>query len=512
MNEHQSAPPSSSAIPSVLPQWLLSPAHLLILLHLAVTVLLAYGLSLGLDETFTLNTTGGSLRYAINQAIHFELQAPLYFALLSVLRVVSKSLFWGRLLSVVSIAATIKIAEMLGRRLYPRIRSEWIVLILAFHPYLIWAATEMRVYAFAIFLSSLLLLVFHDAYLAEEPSRKMQLAYAAVALVGLYTHYYLGFILVANGIALLVVRRGRWVGTYLLSMAGVGLCFAPLLLLVPGQVSEHTRTVSDLVGLTRAAEIVSWSVKGFLIPAEATPFEIVRRWLIRACYLAVMFILIKKRRELTNPSVIFVFCVFAAVAVTYVPVIHITGAAMGQTRHFFALFLPAMFLLLSLLTLFGKRPRVAAVALAVIVVFCLASLFFTYRSLAKYGHWKEVTAYVMKHEVPGQPIVVFHAGNAMTFGYYYRGPNTLIPLPRDNRFDTFDLHDYVLRDEGEIREVLVRKGGDPDALWLVTDGVCGFMDLDYHCEILNEFVMKNFVVESTTIFDTTTVRFLRRKK
>lgn len=484
--------------------------NLLILLNLAITVPLAKILSLGLDETFTLDTTAHGVRYALRQSIYFELQAPLYFLIMSVVRMVSDSVFWGRLLSVVSIAITLKVVAALSERLFPRIHPAWFVAVLAVHPYLIWAATEMRLYAFSILFSSLLLLLFFDAFLAENPRRRTQIIYALVAVAAIYTHYYLGFLLVANAFALLTMRRWRLLLTYLLYMAAVGICFIPMLSLIPLQITDHTQTLRSVVSFPRGAEVVTWSAKGFILPADATPYEIVRRWLVRICYLVVAFILVKNWRRLITRENLFVGSAFLITATFYVGVVRVTGESMSQTRHFFALFLPLLLLVFALLATVGNKVRTAWLALT--LAFCLVSLYYIYRPMAKYGNWAQVTAYVIEHEQPGQPIVIFHAGNAQTFGHYYRGPNVVIPLPRDNRFDTFDIRDYILKDEAQIREVIQRKaGGDPERLWLITDGVCGFMDVDYHCNILSEFVSKHYSVEGTVKFSTTTVMLLHRR-
>jgi hypothetical protein len=192
-----------------------------------------------------------------------------------------------------------------------------------------------------------------------------------------------------------------------------------------------------------------------------------------------------------------------------VAVVRSTGTSLGQSRHFFGLFIPAVLLIFVLIATLGDRVRVAWLAFT--LIFCAASLVYLYQPMTKYGNWDQVANYVMEKEAPGQPILIFHAGNALTFGHYYQGPNILIPVPRENRFDTFDIRDYVLTSESQISELVDRKGGAHERAWLVTDGVCGFMDVDYHCQILDDFVARNYVVESTAVFATSKVRLLRRK-
>jgi hypothetical protein len=58
----------------------------LVLVNLSVTVPLAASLNIWEDEAFSLNTSGAGVGYAIRQALHFELQPPLYFVLLTLWR------------------------------------------------------------------------------------------------------------------------------------------------------------------------------------------------------------------------------------------------------------------------------------------------------------------------------------------------------------------------------------------------------------------------------------------
>src|SRR5207253_11329273 len=138
---------------------------------------------------FTLHTTSGGIVYAFNQAVYFELQAPLYFVLLNIWRGINGSIFFSRLFSVICIALTIRVSATLSQRLFKTIHPGWFAALVALHSFAIWATTEIRLYAFGILLSSLLLLLFHDGFLRDKPRRTVQAAYLLLSLVALYTQY-----------------------------------------------------------------------------------------------------------------------------------------------------------------------------------------------------------------------------------------------------------------------------------------------------------------------------------
>lgn len=488
--------------------------NLLIVLNLAITLPLAYKLSIITDEAFSLHTTSKGVVYAFKQALYFELQAPLYFVLLDIWRGVNDSIFFARLFSVLSIALTIKVVALLSQRLFREIHPGWLAVVVALHPYTTWAATEIRLYAFGILLSSLLLLLFYDGYLAEKPRRSRRIIYLLLSLAALYTQYYLGFLLVANACVLLLLRRWRVLFNYLLGMLAVGVSFTPMALVVLGQVSTHTQTVKSIVPWEEALRVITWEIKEYILPVKPEEqlgqLEKLRRWVFRFGYVAVAVLLVRSYRRFLNSTDALIWSAVTITTLFYLAAIHVTGEAMLQSRHSFALFIPSSLLAFSLIAKFAKT-RARVVWIITFLIFSSTSLYFTYRPLTKNGSWDQVAAYIMASEKPDQPILVFHAGNALTLAHYYKGTNALVPIPRENRFDTFDIKDYVLRDEQEIKDALARVPGGHEQLWLVTDNVCHFMDVDYNCQGLEEFATKYYEVEKTETFFNSKVRLLRRK-
>ena len=148
----------------------------------------------------------------MRQALAYELQAPLYFALLNLWRIPSESIFHARLFSVACTVLMLILVVGITRRYLPKLHPAWIVAVLAVHPFTIWAATEIRVYALVTLLSAVLIRLFFDGFLAATPQNRVRWGYYVVALLSLYTYYFLGFLLLAQGCALLVQRRAdlRW--------------------------------------------------------------------------------------------------------------------------------------------------------------------------------------------------------------------------------------------------------------------------------------------------------------
>jgi hypothetical protein len=486
---------------------------LLILLHLALTIPLAYRLNIWLDEAFTLHTTGAGLRYAFQQATGFEMQAPLYFILLGVWRKLNDSIFFARLFSVACIALTIKVAASLSRRFIEEIHPGWVAAAVAFNPFVIWAALEIRLYAFALLLSALLLVLFHDGYLKETTqSKRARILYLFVCVLALYTQYYLGFQLVAHACALLALRRWRALGSYLVGMLVVGLCFAPMMVVVYAHMTGHSQYGNNALPIIEGFRFIARKFYLYLLPTGDISHDIFKRWILRLGLLVALIFIWKKGRTSLTTERLALLSITTALSILFLIAVFLTDVRLLQDRHTAALFLPTILLAFSLVAL---APKIAPpIWTLIIALFYATTLYASHAPLAKNGDWQRVASHVMAHEKPGQPILVFRGRGALTLSYYYTGQNPIVPLPSENRYDTLNLSEEVLRDEQQVADAISRVPGSHDELWVIMDGDpkrCVYEDLNYNCQILESYLEKHYAVEASQDFFRSRVRLLRRK-
>jgi uncharacterized membrane protein len=420
---------------------------LIILSHLCITIPLAYKLNIWMDEAFTLHTTDQGPGYALAQALNFELQAPLYFVILNLWRKIDGSFFFARLFSIICIALTIHTVASLSRRFFKEIYPGWLAAVVAFNPFTIWAAIEIRLYALVILQSALLLLLFYDGFLSEAPRRFARVSYFMLAVVALYTQYYLGFLLVAHAVVLLLLKRWRPLLTYLAGMLAVGVCFAPMLVFIHAQMSAQTESMKGASSTLRALGYIFWRMKDYVLPVEWQPLGWFRPWLLRIAYAIILLLLLRKRRHLAIASrEVALWTITIVTALLFFVALRSTGETFLQLRHTAVLFLPTVFFTFSIILLIDKR-RALAVWTLIIFLFYATSLYTVYRPMAKPGDWNRVASYLTASAKPGQAIMVFHGGARLPLSYYYSGPNALVAIPRADDFDTWSLENYVLRDE-----------------------------------------------------------------
>ena len=483
----------------------------LLVFSFGVSVALAYLLDIRFDEAFTLDTTSQGVVYAVGQAIRFEQQAPLYFVVLSIWRNIDSSIFFARLFSVLCFPLFVWIAAEVSKRYVKGVNPLFAAAVVAVHQQVVWSSLDIRLYALMLVMSGLLFLLFYDGYLMEKPRKRVRILYITVAVFSLYTQYYLGFQLVAGAFALIALRRWRALFQYVLDMGVAGLFFVPMLFVIKGQVSDVSGQVDSALTVSAMAKGLYQRLVSLFISTEWISVDSLRSWFVRFVILAVVVLLIKKLIR-TRSAEDIALCVITIVLIAFFFVTYsIVGQQSLQQRHMASLVLPLVLLPFSALSIFDNRKIIIG-WMALVVVLNLGSLYATYRPLAKPGDFRRAAEYVMANEASNQPVLVFHADAVLPLGYYYKGQNNLVAIPRENSFDVWDPRNNVLKDEAQILDIINKQPGAPVRFWLVHDGWCAHGSLSFNCQVLEDVITKYFEVESTQNFmEPTTVRLLHRK-
>jgi len=496
---------------------------LFILLHLCITLALAYKLNIWIDEAYTLHTTGRNVRFAFDQALRLELQPPLYFILLSLWRDLNDSIFFTRLFSVLCSTLTIYVGTVVSRKFIENLHPGWFAAAIALHPFMVWAGTEIRVYAFVILLSALLLLLFYDGYLAEMPRSSARWLHGLVAMMALYTQYYAGYLLLANAFALLVLKRWPSLRSYLLAMIVVGICFTPMLSVVVDQVPALTKDVANSISFFQGLKVVCWRILRFLFPLNwyrplAKPILSFGFGLIVATMffvgticsvVAVMFYSKKLHRSIT-PNAVAVWTATTVVTFCFIVTVHITGEKMLAARHMAILFLPLILSALFVIRVTAINKMILIWTLTTVLL-SVTSVGVLCMQMAKSGDWDRVASYIMASEKPGQAILVFLADSKLPLTHYYKGQNSIVALPTEPQMETFDVYHRVLSDEQQIIRALQQVPKEHKQIWLVTDETFDFLGVDYRSHVLENFTKKYYSVERSKVFFGAKVRLLHRR-
>jgi hypothetical protein len=476
---------------------------------IGAVLFLALKLNVWIDEGFTLETTRLSPAGAFSQALRVELQAPLYFVLLSLWRKLNDAVWFARLFSAACYVFTLPLVAALARRYLRNVQPILAMTIFALHPLAIQFAVEIRLYALLMLISGALLALFYDAYLAEQPQRRAEVLYVLVAVAALWTQYYIGLALLAGGVALLCLRRWRALARYLIAMMIVGGCFLPLARIALAQRAELTAGATSALPVFECLRFMAWRVQKLLLPVEWKRLAAAHSLILWLMALAGLRLWWKRKDRVFGPERLALLIMTAVITAGFVVILRLTNVELMQPRHTVALFLPLLLSALAMVDAVGRRAFTLT-WLALVCCFSIWSLIVSWQPLAKAGDYQRVASFLMAQEKPGEPVLVFHGFGAMPLSYHYRGVNRIVPVPVENQLRSYNRRDYILRDEAQLRDLL-RQAGDPERFWLVRNTLCREIDIDYNCPLLEAFVKRYYTVELRREFFLSEVRLLRRK-
>ena len=499
---------------------------MLIGLHLAIALTLAYWLNIWADEGSTLYATQDGFLTAFHNAASEQRQAPLYFWLLSLWRSINQSIFFARAFSVICSAIAIWVFARTAERLFSARTALLATAFFALHPYLFWASLEIRVYSFTILLTIILIRTFFVAFWQEDEKWQSHVRYPKawfliVAIVALYTNYYLGFVLVGLFVALLVTRKWREALNYLGLMLVAGLAFLPLAVDLRAELLAKRGGYQDEKYVIEGLRTLWHHVHTFVLPTEILTdnepsiLSVIRLWLMRALVVALAIAAIIKRRSLSQNTLILgaiagTICLLMLIAYFFV------GTQYIAIRHAAMLFVPAVLGLASLLSdIFHEtservlRPLIAIACVVVAVSFSY-SLITLYPNVTKRGDWARVAEFIRQNEGPNEPIVVFTTFDALSLPYYYKGANRILP---DERFFDFPApqeapgssESLVLETNFVISEI----PPEAERVWLAVNEKCL---VTRACVPLQNYIDANYTIEIERDFYLEKLYLLRKKQ
>ncbi len=479
-----------------------SLALLALAVNLAITLPLAAVLNIWQDEAYTLQTTSRGFAYAFHQAIAFEQNAPLYFLIMTAWRHVDGSIFFLRGFSVLAAALAVFCVPALVRRYVPGAPAGLVTAVVAVNPFVIWAALEMRVYAFVILLSALLLLSYFEAVATPRPKIAATVAYALCVAIALYTQYYLAFLIGGQAVAMLLYHR-RALGRFALA-AGAGFAsFVPMVAIVPRQVQNFKGGFAPPSAL-KAAGGFGRILFHYVLPLPMRHASL--GYLGLLVVIAVAAFLFRRRFAGVRDGEILTI---AGAAVVLFVIASYGAGVLILDRHAASLYLPATLVVFALCGMWGAAAarRLAVGFAAIAILLSAVGLAQAYHGLAKPGDWIRANAYLAAHQRPGEPIVVFEAENALPLAHYYRGPNRIVAIPRPVDFRRYDVTAFVIRDAAQLRSMIPPS----PRLWLVTAGGCRSANISFGCPLLEQYLARRYRVQSDASFGGSRIRLLEQR-
>jgi uncharacterized membrane protein len=432
-------------------------------------------LSIWVDEAYTLITTANPLPTVIKRSYNFEGQPPLYFMLLAVWRWMSQSIFFARCFSVISVLFS---AYMFYKLLKLVIKEntgciKWLLAVYLLNPFTVWAALEIRLYAFLLALS-VSAIYFFVLFLMQKQNRHL-VYFSLISIAGLYTQYYFVFLMAGLVLAATVIKKD-WplFIKMVLYCVPVILLFLPNLFFMSGQLGLVQTFKTEQNFLDRF--ITVWaSVKNVLLSMHL--LTIARAWRL---FILTFFIVLfaaafynnfktKKIQAVKTPGHVFLF----AVALLIMLIIVSLFTAILQIDHIDR-YLTVAFPLCTLLFLSFNKLTVIKPAYgyaAVLIYFTgVNAAAYTKPLLVKTYDYKSLAAYITQINKTGEPLLFYRSGAALPFNWYYKGANAVVPLPHPINFSSTET-DYAvkIKDTATFTALLAKINAPQKTFLLITN-------------------------------------------
>jgi mannosyltransferase len=277
-----------------------SRAGIAVLLLTAIAAALRFGTiddqSYWYDEAITASLLDESLADVLRGVVDTESTPPLYYVLAWLwAQIVGSDEAQLRSLSALTGTLVVPVAFAAGRTVATARVGLAAAALATVSPMLVWYSQEARAYALLTLLGGLSFVLFARAQ--AEPSRRRLVWWAVVAALAIATHYFAGFVVLAE--AALLVRahpRARGVRWALGAVAAFAVCLLPLAAVQAshrrlgwvGGIELTERVTEALQRLVTAGQPSSW---WGAIGAEVTPYA----WLGALAVLALAAALVSAR-------------------------------------------------------------------------------------------------------------------------------------------------------------------------------------------------------------------------
>jgi len=471
---------------------------LFLLLYAGALIYLCSQLNVWVDETYTLNTTSRSLTQVMSQAYNFEGQPPVYFVLLSLWRYISSDVFFARFFSICCVGLAAWFFYRLVKLVAAGISSKWMTVIFLLNPFTVWAALEIRLYAFALMLSIIALYFF---FLYFNGNKKKHLYFFLVTcLIGVYTQYFFTVLIASLAISVLVFKGWKTAISFCLYLLPVALLFLPNLFFLPEQI-RMAQTEKIEYSLSEKFTLALHSPQNLMFAVQSLEADRKIRWLISALFILPLvyayYRLYKTNRAVHNTQ--FINSSMSIIAVGFfVLMLSIVAAVLGvdyQDRYVtpaYPLFV-LIFTLVSTFSFWGSRLFWMLQA-----GFYILLLVINYSSMVKQYDFKSISKYITAIERKSEPVLIYHGTVSLSFMYYYKGQNNVYPLPGPIVYNSSTFLDEI-KDTLELKNAVEAVPATSSYL-LITDLAENKYAGDPNRKKINEYLHTHYTVSLDTLY------------
>lgn len=217
-----------------------SPLWGILLIGLILRLMGIESRSLQYDDTFSIFLAGRSLTEVLSGTAA-DTMPPLYYFLLHFWMLISREVWFIRLLSVLLSLGIIALLYLSISRLFNRTAAGWAALLAAISPLQIYHAQDVRMYALLVLCQLGYLYCFIRLHFGHEERGNLRWDWLGLILCGvlaMYSHNLAIFAIIVPNFYLLIKREWKKLVRLIAAQLVIGLLALPWLLLIPGQIAK----------------------------------------------------------------------------------------------------------------------------------------------------------------------------------------------------------------------------------------------------------------------------------
>lgn len=446
-----------------------------ILIVISLSFLFFSQQSLRLDEAQSLwqtsHTFTGMLK-VVGQDVH----VPLYHIILHYWQFFfGNDVFTARFLSLLFFVAVIPAMYLLGETLYGRRAGIMGALLVSVSPFLNWYGNEIRMYSLFTLLTILNQYFFVRIFKGRD-MRGAWFGYGLTALLGMYTHYFFGLVILTQ-IIFFAIHHEAFPRGSLARFLGIGavvaIGFAPWLWWVYSLgAAEGMRPLLAAPTTTNVFNTFSQFLFGF-------QDDHVNSLLVSLWPLAVLFGFLAMRRgqALSRETQYLILAVFVPILVVFA--VSFVFQPIYLTRYL-VIALPALYLVLVALTeTYPKGLAFMVQSVFVMLMLCMLGVEIVSAAVPVKEEYRSVATFLADHAKPQDVVVVSAPFTIYPMEYSYKGYASLETLPVWDRAKTGAIPAY---DPAKLPTEVTSLVKNHEVAWLVLS-----YDQGYEAEIRKYF-------------------------
>ena len=473
---------------------------LFLILYTSFLLFISNRMVIGEDEAYTLSTTSFSLLKVIKLSYSFEGQPPVYFVIISIWRLINNSLFFARILSLLFTLLSAFVLDKLVYLISRKIYSRWIIVLFLLNPFTVWASIEVRLYSMLILISTTTIYLFYLIYFHDH--KKYKFFFFLVALLGIYTQYYFVFLIISLSILLLLAKGWRHFFNFCLFAIPLAILFLPNLSFIKDQFEMHNNTQISHTLFQTSRAIFSTPFYFFVSSGDLANG---RNW---AWIMRIIFIILfvfsvyqfqRAYKNKKNQDFIKIIGILVPTVIILVIMLLVYGFSnLIYDYKYMTIVFPIYCLLYGIFNILDHNLK--NYIYGFFCFFFIVVLINTYKSpYIKIVDFKSIVEFTQRTEYENEPILFHCKTIVLKFKYYYKGNNSLNPLP-PLKFD-YNYYNDDLKDTIELDQSIKNVYKNSKTVLLITGNDMGFTKkMELTNEMINRYINNNYIVQIDTTF------------